>query len=161
MAVIFCHSLQTEHNYETLQLGLFRPVREGLFHSVRNITFIDVTCNLFHITLEWHCCLRIWKVQIIPEDKFLLYTYFLPDSADSLSAGTPNTPFKSHKPWRPQVLQWTSDLNEEEPFTDNQAKTKGVKTNVLIIILLKPEEKCLRKNAERCKRQDTLFQAHI
>lgn len=29
MSFVFCHFLQTKRNYETLHLGLFRPVRRG------------------------------------------------------------------------------------------------------------------------------------
>jgi hypothetical protein len=50
--LVFCHRLQTERNYETLHLGLFRPVKEGLFCLVRNTAFSDVTDNLYHITLQ-------------------------------------------------------------------------------------------------------------
>jgi hypothetical protein len=52
-------------------------------------------------------------------------TYFVQDSADSLSAGTHNTPFENHKPSEQPVIQSTSDLNEAGSCINTKTNTKN------------------------------------
>jgi hypothetical protein len=92
------------------------------------------------------------------EDKFLPSKYFLQDSANFLAAGIHQIQSESQKPSVPPVLQSTSDLNEARPSTNNQAKPKAVKTNVLNIIIPTPERKVSKKKCRKRqeRRHDTL-----
>jgi hypothetical protein len=50
-------------NYETPYLGLSRPVRERLLGSVRNMSFSDITDNLFHSNSVMFFVAAFQKVQ--------------------------------------------------------------------------------------------------